>query len=301
MQENLEKMQKFFKYNLKIKNILYNTMPNEIDKYNKESIMDYSDKLFKAINDIEYYIDVTLNNFNFSYEDKKYLNNFIKAIKSELIKCGYNFDELKKFYEIFFANMSEELVNEVGSNCIGYYIWSGVSLSKAKSLNEILHVVHQSIVNNERYLQAMPKILEKENDNNDSITLYGIQTELANMVFNSFSNSLDCGIADIVSLSDNNIIMMVRDRGHALSIEIEKENEKYYIKYFIPKINNVDMVNELKGVRKVDDKSKFTTGIFETNLEDLNNNLIDFIEHVPTDFDSPYWIERRKEEEGFHK
>ena len=95
--------------------------------------------------------------------------------------------------------------------------------------------------------------------------------------------------------------MMVRDRGHALSIEIEKENDKYYVKYFIPNINNVDMVNELKGVRKVNDQSKFTTGIFETNLENLTSNLTDFIGHVPTDFDTPYWIEQRNNEQGFHK
>lgn len=287
MQENLEKMQKFFKYNLEIKNILYNTMPKETDKYNKESIMEYSDKLFKAINDIEYYIDVTLNNFDFSEEDKKYFRHFIKALKSELIKSGYNYDKLKKFYETFFANMSEELVNNVGENCVGYSMYRGINLSKAKSLNEVLHVLHQTIVNNEIYLQAMPKISEKTNSNDYSITLYGNQTELASIVFNSFSTELDCGITDIVSLSDNNIIMMVRDRGHALSIEIEKENDKYYVKYFIPKINNVDMVNELKGVRKVTDKSRFTTGIFETNLENLTANLTDFIGHVPTDLDNP--------------
>jgi len=194
--------------------------------------------------------------------------------------------------------MSEELVNEVGENCVGYKIFRGVDLSKAKSLNEILHVVHQTIVNNEKNLSNLPKIDEKTNDNGASITLYGNLNELSSIIFNQFPQELSCGITDIVSLN-NSVIMMVRDRGHALSIEIEKENDKYYVKYFIPKINNIDMVNELKGVRKVNEDSKFTTGIFETSIEALSYNLTNFISKVPTDFDTPYWINQRNKEEGF--
>lgn len=299
--ENLERMEKFLKYNLEIKNILYNTMPKEIDKHNKESIIEYSDKLFKAINDIEYYINVILDKFNFSESDKKYFKNFIKAIKQELIRCGYDFNQLKNFFETCFSNMNEELVNEVGENCVGYSLFRGVDLSKAKSLNEILHIVHQTIINNENNLQSLPKLEEKVNNDKEKITLYGNMNETANIIFNNFPKELSCGITDIVSLSNNNVIMMIRDRGHALSIEIEKENDKYYVKYFIPKINNVDMVNDLKGVRKVTDESKFTTGIFETNLENLPFNLVEFISKVPTDFDTPYWINQRNNEQGFQR
>lgn len=285
MQDKLENMQKFFKYNIEIKNILYSTMPKETDRYNKESIIDYSDKLFRAINDIEYYINVTLENFNFSDEAKKYFKKFIGALKFELNKCGYNFDRLKKFYEVCFANMNEELINEVGENCVGYSLYRGMNLSKAKSFNEILHVVHQTIVNNEKNLQSLPKIEEKKNQTGYPISLYGKDTELCKMLFNNFPLELSCGWTDIVSLDDNNIIMMVRDRGQALSIEIVKENDKYYIKYFIPKICNIDMVNDLKGVRKVTRDSKFTTGIFETNINNLSFELVDFISKVPTDAD----------------
>ena len=139
-------------------------MPKETDKYNKDSIIKYSDKLFKAINDIEYYINVILDNFNFNKEEKKYFEKFIKALKCELIKCGYDFDKLKRFYEICFSNMSESLVNEVGENCVGYKLFRGVDLSKAKSLNEILHIVHQTIINNENNLSSLPKLQEKVNN-----------------------------------------------------------------------------------------------------------------------------------------
>lgn len=286
MQDKLENMQKFFKYNLEIKNILYNAMPKETDKYNKDAIMEYSDKLFKSLNDIEYYINSILDKFNYNDEDKKYFNNLIKIFREELIKCGYDFNLLNNFYKVCFANMSEELVDEVGKNCVGYSLWNGaISLSKAKSLNEILHIIHQKIVNNENTLHSLPKIEEKQNKIGYLISLYGKNSELSKTIFNNFPIELSCGITDIVSLDDNNIIMMVRDRGHALSIEVTKENNKYYVKYFIPKICNIDMINDLKGVRKVTRDSKFTTGIFETDLNNLSFELSDFISKVPTDDD----------------
>ena len=299
-QENLHKMEKFFKYNIEIKKILFDAMPKETDKYNKDTIMDYSDKLFKAINDIEYYIENVLDSFSFSKDEQKYFKKYIKAIKHELIKCGYHFDKLKAFYETCFSNMREELVNEVGANCVGYKIYRGVSLTKAKSLNEFLHVVHQTVINDENNLTTLPKLQEKQNKDGYPISLYGYNTELSEKVFNEFPLELSCGWTEIVSLSNNNIIMMVRDRGHALSIEIEKENDKYYVKYFIPKICNMDMVNKLNGVRKVTNESKFTTGIFESDLEHLSFELIDFIGKVPTDSDSSYYLNQNNEVQRFH-
>ena len=279
MDEKLQNIERFFKYNFEIKRILHDTVPKEEYKYNKNTLIEYSDKLFKALNDIEYYINVILEKFNFSTEDKKYLKNFIKALKHELIKSGYAFDKLN----VFFANMNEELVNMVGENCVGYSMFRYVDLKEAKSLNEILHVVHQMIVNNEKTLQALPKLSEKKNNENYEIILYGRENTASRAIFESFPKELSCGWTDIVSLTDDRVIMMVRDRGHALSIEIEKENDKYYVKYFIPKICNVDMVNSLKGVNKVTRDSKYTVGMFETNLEMLPFEIINFIDKVPMD------------------
>ena len=301
MEDGLNNMEKFLKYNLEIKKILYDVTPKDMDRYNKEAIMEYSDKLFKALNDIEYYMNSILTSFSFSENDKNYLKNFIKTLKQELIKCGYYFNKLSTFYEVCFANMTEELVNEVGENCVGYYLFGGVPLSKAKSLNEILHIIHQTIINDEKNLNSLPKLREKKNKEGWLISLYGRDRIIANKIFNGFPLELSCGHTEIVSLNNDNVIMMVRDRGHALSIEIEKENDKYYVKYFIPKICNVDMVNNLKGVRKVTKNQKFTTGIFETNINDLSFNLVDFISKVPTDDDIPIKDGGLYSEEKFQK
>ena len=283
MQENLQNIEKFFKYNFEIKKILYSTVPKEEYRYNKDALIEYSDKLFQALNDTEYYINVILEKFNFSNTDKTYFQNFIKALKDELIKSGYDFNKLKNFYNVFFANMSEQLVNSVGENCVGYAMFNGISLNEAKSINEILHVVHQTIINNQNVLQSLPKLEEKKNYENYEIVLYGKENIAARTLYESFPKELSCGDTDIVSLSNDRIIMMVRDRGHALSIEIEKENDRYYVRYFIPKICNVDMVNSLKGVNKVTKDSKYTVGVLETSLEKLPFEVVDFISKVPTD------------------
>lgn len=283
MEENLQNIEKFFKYNFEIKKILHATVPKEEDRYNKETLIEYSDKLFQALNDVEYYINVILEKFNFSNEDKIYFQNFIKALKDELIKCGYDFNKLKNFYNVFFGNMSEQLINSVGENCVGYSLIQGIPLKEAKSINEILHVVHQSIINNQYILQSLPRIEKKTNNEDYEIVLYGNQNIAARVLYEKFPKELSCGDTDIVSLSNDRIIMMIRDRGHALSIEIEKENDKYYVRYFIPKICNVDMVNSLKGVNKVTKDSKYTVGVFETNLEKLPFEIVNFINNVPMD------------------
>ena len=98
MEENLQNIEKFFKYNFEVKKILHSTVPKEEYKYSKETLIEYSDKLFQALNDVEYYINVILDNFDFLEKEKNYFNNFIKALKDELIKSGYDFNKLSIFY-----------------------------------------------------------------------------------------------------------------------------------------------------------------------------------------------------------
>lgn len=281
MQENLDRIQNFFSWDLGIKKILYELQPQEKDIYDKNSVVEYIDRLYEGLKDIKFYISKITDNY--FKNEKNYCLNFITALESELINLGYDYDKLNAFYRKFFAEMSESLVNEVGSNCIAYS-FSGVSLRSAKTINELLHVMHQTLINNENILQSMPKLASKENKNKEGITLYGIPNLTSKKIFDDMSIDLDCGTTDILSLNDR-IIMLVRDKGHALSIEIQKEDDKYYVDYFIPKICNVDMVNKLKGVKKVDDNSKYTVGIFETTKENLTYNLNTFISMVPTDKD----------------
>ena len=76
---------------------------------------------------------------------------------------------------------------------------------------------------------------------------------------------------------------MCRDKGHALSIEVDIEGDKSMIRYFIPKVCNPVLVNELKGVNQVKQDAQFANGRFEVATEDLPMELFDFIAKVPAD------------------
>ena len=78
---------------------------------------------------------------------------------------------------------------------------------------------------------------------------------------------------------------MIRDRGHALTIEITINNDKARIDYFIPKIININMINALSGANKVRENSVWATGVIEVNKDILNGTLFNFIFKVPTDRD----------------
>ena len=78
---------------------------------------------------------------------------------------------------------------------------------------------------------------------------------------------------------------MVRDKGHALSIEISLHNDVARIEYFIPKLCNIDMINKLPGINAVNKDSIGATGVVEVPINILSDALFDFISKVPMDSD----------------
>lgn len=280
MQHNLDNIIKFFKYDILVKNILYSVSPDDIYSYSGQQ---YAKKLDGAIDYVEYYMVSMLNMFPIC--DNQYVKSFFDTLRFKLDECNYDFYKLKEFYIQSFSSMNTELLNNVAENCVGYKLIRNIDLKKVNSLNELLHVFHQKLVNDENIYQKMPKVCDKKNIEEFNVNLYGENTDLALTIFNSFPYDLSTGDVDIISF-DNNFLIMVRDRGHALSLEISRNQDgKYFVQYFIPKICNIDMVNNLVGVDKVDDKSKYTRGKFEIDVQNLPYSIVDFISKVPTDSD----------------
>lgn len=97
----------------------------------------------------------------------------------------------------------------------------------------------------------------------------------------------EIGESTIIGL-ENKVLMMVRDRGHALTLEIDTEGDKSLVRYFIPKICNIELVNQLRGVTKVAESADATdtaTGCFECEKNNIGNEIVSFVEKVPTDSD----------------
>lgn len=279
----------FFKKDGDIKQALVELAPNEQELYNGDAAVNYADKLYSGTKDITDDIKSIMKNF-YKSED---LEKRLEQIEADVIDAGANPNKLTQVYKKDFSNMSEDLNNNIRKEIVGYNAVNNPHQfdEKVSSINEILHLIHSSIVNDEKILQALPVL---ETSDYGETTLYGTESSenpVAKAIFGKVEDS-DESSTDIVSLSDRTL-MMVRDRGHALTIDIKKdEDDKYYVNYFVPKICNVDKVNMLPGVRKVikregepQDK-EFTTGVFSVeNEDDVADAVMILIEMVPTDFD----------------
>lgn len=287
--EKIIKLQHFFSVDTKIKKEIYDIAPQSLNGYIDEtSISEYTDKL----NDSLIYIlselkCVALDVFGKESSIFNKVCYLEQDIKTNFYSCGFDIEKLKSFYQKYISNMEPSFIDDVKRSYIGYYFGGGgVSpLKKASTINEILHLMHSRIINNEGLLQSIPLLNEKDNQHNNTISLRGIRNPMFEQLFMMFPTDLDCGITDMVIINEKTLIMMVIDRGHALSIEVTLNKDNARIEYFIPKICNVEMVNKIPGVNKVNDDSIGTTGTIEVEVKDLPTALFNFISMVPTDMD----------------
>ena len=158
------------------------------------------------------------------------------------------------------------------------------SADKAVSINEMLHFIHSYVVNNSFILQFLPVLNQKNNDFNHPIVLRGIKVSEFEQLFEQFPINLEVGCTDMVTISEKKLIMMVRDRGMLYPWNHLNKNAAR-IEYFIPKLCNIEMINMLPGINRVNNDSIGATGVVEVSIEDLSKTLFDFISKVPMDSD----------------
>ena len=86
-----------------------------------------------------------------------------EVIKESFYNCGFNINKLKSFYQKYISNMDPAFIDNVKNKCVGYAFSSTGPIETALSINEILHFIHSYIVNNEKILQSLPLLNEKNN------------------------------------------------------------------------------------------------------------------------------------------
>lgn len=213
--EKIIKLQHFFSVDTKIKKEIYDIAPQSLNGYIDEtSISEYTDKL----NDSLIYIlselkCVALDVFGKESSIFNKVCYLEQDIKTNFYSCGFDIEKLKSFYQKYISNMEPSFIDDVKRSYIGYYFGGGVSpLKKASTINEILHLMHSRIINNEGLLQSIPLLNEKDNQHNNTISLRGIRNPMFEQLFMMFPTDLDCGITDMVIINEKTLIMMVRDR-----------------------------------------------------------------------------------------
>lgn len=170
---------------------------------------------------------------------------------------------------------------------MGYKLFGSLDslISSSKTINELLHAYHSYIMNNEQILQGVPDITHKDNNYGYTITLRGDKSGLSQQVFNAIPSDLDIGTTDIIAAGEN-IMMMVRDRGHALTISAEPDHSKpdqIWVEYNVPKLCNVEMIKALPGLDGYSENG--ARGRFIVSKGDLGDKIAKFIAQVPTDSD----------------
>lgn len=291
--KNLKSFENFFFLDNQIRELLSAIAPNPRNIPNKEDAFEYGEKIFESICLIENSIYKILTSFKMEESIHQTVSLFFYILKQEFMNTNYDYGKMVTFYQNHLSAMSPNLISKVKRNCWGYNsknnnnsnkILKEILADDVNTINELLHAIHSYITNNENYYENVPVISKKSLDKGYKVILRGKKNELTQKLFEEFPTDMRNGHTDILSLNDR-ILMMIRDKGHALMIEIDGIPNDIYVKYSFPKICNHEMVNELKGIEPVNDTSTFAKGIFRTDLNNLLNDVFELIRKVPTDED----------------
>ena len=279
-----DKIVSFFITNNSIKRCIDDNQPNGQDTYNSDDLMQYSNGLSDTLNQIEYLFLKIDRDFELSMHD--YIINLFDSYQDKLMDSSNDYFKIQNMYGEIFSNNDETYTEEVNTNFFGYSIANKIDILKhAKTINELLNGIKSFIINNEKIYQSLPLISSKEIDNKEEVKLYNSDADLGKTIFDSFPGYLNVGETSILNIDNNHVLIMVRDVGHALIIEVERDNDKCYIKYFIPKVCNYLMVNQLPGVKLTKNDSIYARGHFTVNTQSVLYSLYNLIQNVPTDND----------------
>ena len=288
--QNLKALKTFIKTDLSIKNDLLQLAPNNADNFDEASKINYTDKLYQSLKYLEFDFKSSFEGFGLSEAVNESLTEFFNKTREQLAIGNYKNIDCREIFQKNFSNMSKDFIENVKKTFVGYTSFNlgdlNNSIKDAKTVNELLHSCHSYVMNNKELLSSITKISEKQNKFNYPIMLYGENTKQAEELFKKFPMDLDVGWTDIISLEDQ-IFMMVRDRGHALTIDIDTSKDDYFVKYFVPKLCNEDMIKALPGINKDNISSNGASGSFICNNKEFTDKLFSFIEKVPTDSDMP--------------
>lgn len=282
--EALKKLELFFEYDQRIKDILFKIQMDESDKYDIDRKID---KIDRDLDKLELYIDMIL--LSYPVMSSNDITKMFEDYRDKLYKCK-NSNELEKFCINNMTDLSSDFVKNVGLKSCGYSFHSPLSCKdQVKTINELLHMLHMYVTNDFDIYNSINLIDSKINFEDYDINLRGEVNDIGKNIFDNIPYELSSGDIDIIAFSNNKVLIMIRDRGHALVLDIKKDVDHCEIKYHIPKICNVDMVKKLRGLgSEFTDTSKYARGYFETSIDTVGKEIADFISNVPMDSDIVY-------------
>lgn len=287
----LQAFKNFFKTDMRVKRELIDAAPKPTDDYDEASRMDYVEDAYRTFRDFKHDFLGIARDFGFGEYVTKSTEDFFRRGQQDFALGSYGPGVAQALYRKAFTDMRPDFIEEVKENFVGHQLFGGdlgSVVHDASTVNELLHAYHSCIMNSDGILRRIPPLAEKKAlSNNDAIVLRGDHSALGQQVFDSFPEGFDVGDTDIVS-ADDHIMMMVRDRGHALTISSEPDTDdptKIWVSYNVPKICNEEMIKALLGLAGYTQNG--ARGSFVVLRDELGSSIVDFIAKVPTDNDIP--------------
>lgn len=278
----LTKLQEFFANDYKIKEEMIRIAP-PVSGDNTMAVS-YADTLYKGVKDILFRLKTMNDSFNLNHDLEPHIQKLLSSMQKDLIDCGADLDQLRTFYKKYISNMSPEFVTAVKQEFVVANFFNrkfGGSIPYIKTLNEYLHYMHTGVMSSNMMMQQVPVIKARGIEEESRISLRGQDSLLGEELYNKYPREEN---VDIISLSANKVILMLRDYGHFSTIELSVGPKETLIEYYIPKICDVNMVNNLPGVSKVAGSGVGTTGRVTVENEKLIDYLCnEFIPSMPKD------------------
>ncbi len=300
--EKLLKLEKMLNNNIFIKETLHKMAPNEEYFSSVAVSMQYSDMFLKYLDLLKRTFNNMLDDFGLEVFTKVEMEELFLTIERDVVRNYGNLNVTKTLFEKHISSMREDFVESVSKGYMGYYLMSGVGVMKPITLNELLHLHHFATLNNERLFDRMP-LITKGTDPKTSfieegpwqgVEYFGKETKFSNKIYEAIYNimynspkfSSFKSLAHVISLN-NKIIVMIRDLGHATTMEINYDDATVDIKYYIPKICNYEMAQNLPGIMHIsgNDVRDYAKGSFETTKEDFIDEFNSFLYAIPMDTD----------------
>lgn len=315
-EENYNNFINFLEIDNKIKEKLIKIAPNKTDSKDLDSKIDYYDKLYKSINEFKAMFKSAISIFKDDGINVN-LDEFFDNLYRNMINIDMK-DSCNKTYSRLFSDMSKRYVNEVNENCVGKD--DAKIINNAKTINELLYGIYFEVLNNEKIIKDLPKIDEKKiidkNETSDFILLGKDNNKLARKVFDMLCENKNIkrknGFWYIVEVDDK-ILVMAKDSGHAITIEINmfdaQKSERKFSKgiqviYFISKVTNLDEVKSLPGIDNASSKNASGKFIIDNTklkskkgVKDIDitaSKIIDFLYRIPKDGEGKLSIDNFK-------
>lgn len=298
----LLKLENMFYKNVLIKETMLNLEPKEEFFSSPEMVTKYSNLFLAYLDTVKKTFISMLNDFSvdgYSLEDLEQL--FLK-IEEDILRNYNNSDQIKAMFNKYIASMRPNFIESVNKNYVGYSYNRGEDLIKPTTLNELLHLHHFATLNNENVFESMPLLKKVNNPTSKNlyketwqgVEYYGEETSIANeifeTIFNVMYNSPKYGglssVAHIVSLK-NKVLVMLRDLGHATTIEINFNDKEVELIYFIPKICNIEMIKNLQGILYIGENviSGVAKGSFVVERQRFKERFTTLLYGIPMDDD----------------